>query len=56
MKTGKTSQGIGQVGGREKQREWIRGERKVEFVKRGNSVGRNDHWLNQPVSIFRYTN
>ena len=56
MKAGKAYQGKEPVGGREKQREWIRGERKVEFVKRGNSVGRNDHWLNQPVSIFRYTN
>jgi hypothetical protein len=44
MKTGKTYRGIEQVGGREKQREQIRGEREVDLVERGNSVGRNDHW------------
>jgi hypothetical protein len=27
METGKTYQGIEPIGGREKQREWIRGER-----------------------------
>jgi hypothetical protein len=44
MKTGKTYWGIGQGGGREKQREQIRGEREVAFVERGNGMGRNDHW------------
>jgi hypothetical protein len=43
MKTGKTYWGIGKVGGRERQRERIRGEREVALVERGNSVGRNDH-------------
>jgi hypothetical protein len=44
MKTRKTFLRIGQIGGREKQREWIRGEREVALVERGNGVGRNDHW------------
>jgi hypothetical protein len=35
---------IEQVGGREKQRERIRGERDVALVKWGNGLGRNDHW------------
>ncbi len=38
MKTGKTYQGIGQVGGGEKEREWIRQEREVGLVERGNGV------------------
>ncbi len=41
MKTGKTYVGIGQVGGREKQRERIRGEREVALVEKGNGMG----WL-----------
>jgi hypothetical protein len=40
MKTGKTYRGIGQVGGREKQREWNRGEIEEALVKRGNGMGR----------------
>jgi hypothetical protein len=44
MKTGKTYRGIGQVGGREKQREWIRGEIEAVLVERGKGVARNDHW------------
>jgi hypothetical protein len=39
MKTGKTYRGIGQVGERERAREWIRGEREVMLVERGNGVG-----------------
>jgi hypothetical protein len=39
MKTGKTYQGIGQVGGREKQRGQIRGEREVASVEGGNGMG-----------------
>jgi hypothetical protein len=38
MKTGKTYRGIGQVGGREKEREQIRGEREVVLVERGNGM------------------
>ena len=44
MKTGKTYWGIEQVGGREKQREQVRGDRKVTLVERGNGGGRNNHW------------
>jgi hypothetical protein len=44
MKTGKIYWGIGQTGGREKQREPIRGEREVALVERGNGMGRNDRW------------
>ncbi len=44
MKTRKTFLRIGPIGGREKQREWIRGERGVALVERGNGVGRNDRW------------
>ncbi len=39
MKTGKTYQGIWQVGGREKHRERIRGEREIALVRRGKGVG-----------------
>jgi hypothetical protein len=39
MKTGKTYRGKEPVGGREKQREWIRGEREVALVERGNGMG-----------------
>jgi hypothetical protein len=42
MKNSKMYQGIGQIGGREKQREQIRGEREVALVERVNGVGRND--------------
>jgi len=34
MKTGKTYEGMGQVGGREKHRGQIRGEREVALVER----------------------
>ncbi len=44
MKTGKTYLGIGQVGGREKQRERIRGEREAVLVERGKVMARNDCW------------
>jgi hypothetical protein len=44
MKIGKTYRGIGQGGGREKQREQIRGEREVAMVREGNGMGRNDNW------------
>ncbi len=40
MWTGKTYCGKGQMGGREKQK-WIRGEREVALVEKGNGVGRN---------------
>ncbi len=40
MKTGKKYRGIGQVGGREKQREWNRGEIEVTLAQRGKDVGR----------------
>jgi len=56
MKTGKTFPGIGQIGGRVKQREWIRGEREVALVERGNGVGRNDRRRNRRLSIFRDAN
>jgi hypothetical protein len=39
MNTGKTYQGIRHAGGREKQREQVRGEREVVLVERGNGVG-----------------
>jgi hypothetical protein len=39
MKTGKTYQGIWQVRERDRAREWIRGEREVVLVERGNGVG-----------------
>jgi hypothetical protein len=39
MKKGKTYHGIGLVGGREKLREQIRGEREVVLVRRRNGVG-----------------
>jgi hypothetical protein len=39
MKTGKTNRGIGQIGGRERAREQIRGKREVELVERENGVG-----------------
>jgi hypothetical protein len=38
MKTGKKYRGIEPVGGREKQREQIRGESVVALVERGNGV------------------
>jgi hypothetical protein len=38
MKTGKAHWGKEPVGGREKQGEWIRGEREVALVERGNGV------------------
>ncbi len=47
METGKTYWEIEPVGGREKQREWIRGERErereVARVGRGNGVSCFDH-------------
>jgi|CryBogDrversion2_11_1035321.scaffolds.fasta_scaffold272117_1 hypothetical protein len=39
MKTGKIYWGIGQVGGREKQNEQIRGETEVALGERGNGMG-----------------
>jgi hypothetical protein len=39
MKTGETYQGIEPIGGREKQRERIRGERDIVLVESGNGVG-----------------
>ncbi len=44
IKAGKTYWGIGQSGGREKQREWIKREREVALVERGNGMSRNDCW------------
>jgi hypothetical protein len=44
MKRGKTYRGKGLRGGREKQREQIRGEREVALVREGNGMGRNDNW------------
>ena len=55
MKIGKTYWVMGQARGRDKQRERIKKEREREvvLVERGNGVGRNDHWLNQQLNIFR---
>jgi hypothetical protein len=39
MKTGETYWGMEPIGGREKQREWIRGERDIVLVESGNGVG-----------------
>jgi hypothetical protein len=44
METGKTYRGIEPVGGRERQREWVRGEREVVLVERGNGVSCFDRW------------
>jgi hypothetical protein len=48
MKTGTTYQGIRRVGGREKQREWIRGEREAALVEKENGVCRNECWKSTP--------
>jgi hypothetical protein len=56
IKIGKTYRGIWPAGGREKQREQIKREREVALVERGNGIGRNDHWWNQHLSIFRNRN
>jgi hypothetical protein len=41
MKTGKTYQ-CDRATEKEREREWIRGEREVALVERGNGMGRND--------------
>ncbi len=40
MQMGKTYCGRGQMGGREKQREWITGEGEVALVESGNGMGK----------------